>query len=132
MKILLKKTDTNLYQYQGNKPINLGSNKVNPYDFFYTNESKHTGYEFDLYLDTIKLSGFKFDKAGNVYYGDYLNNALTVEYVNGDIILENRPYEKNRIQNILDSYRNRNMLFAHLYIIVVTCFESIRGFYYAG
>lgn len=132
MKILLKKTDSNLYKYQGTKPFKIGSINVDFNNCFYVSESKHKGYKFDLYFESIKLSGFKYDKVGNVYYGDYLKNALTIQYVNDNIILENHLFQKSKIQNILDSFRNRNMLFAHLYIIVVTCFESIKGFNYAG
>jgi len=125
MKVLLKKTDNNLYEYSGNKSIKIGSHIVSPFDCFYTMESEHEGFIFDLYIESTKLSGFKFDKAGNVYHGDYLDNALALEYVNEDIILENKPYAKKRIQDILDTYRNRNMLFTPLYIIVVTSIEMI-------
>lgn len=121
----MESVGNNCFQNKSNQSFKIGLQIIKPNDIIGLRDSNYSGFKFDLFVNEIKISGFKYDIAGKVFFGDYLNNSLFIELSKKRIKIYNYLYAKDKLLNILNSFRNRNMLFSTLYIITVSLFDMV-------
>lgn len=123
--LTMESVGNNCFQNKSNQTYKIGTQIIKPYDIIELRDSQYSGFKFDLIVNGIKISGFKYDKDGKVYYGDYLNNSLIIELSTKRIKIYNYIFAKDKLLDILGGFRGRNMLFATLYIISVSLFDML-------
>lgn len=63
----MESVGNNCFQNKSNQSFKIGLQIIKPNDIFELRDSNYSGFKFDLFVNEIKISGFKYDIAGKSF-----------------------------------------------------------------